>query len=218
MNIETRQCEDGSSTLYLPDMDETYHSIHGAITESQHVYIEAGLAQFHSGEVTILEFGFGTGLNALLSLRFANETELVLKYFSVEKFPLGQEQLASLNYGARLDMQTEWTRLHQIAWNEWQEWGKNHQLYKYEGDFREIDLPENSCDLLYYDAFAPSKQPEVWSMDYLAMAYRCLKSGGILVTYCAKGQFRRDIESLGFAVSRLGGPPGKMEMIRAQKI
>ncbi len=218
MNIETRKCTDGSMTLYLPDMDETYHSVHGAITESQFVYIQNGLEQIASQEISILEFGFGTGLNALLSFAYAQKVRKRLRYYTVEKFPLEKDQLDSLNYGSLLEMNAEWGRLHDLAWNTWEDWEEKHALYKMQGDFTALDLPNHSIDLLYYDAFAPSKQEEVWSINYLQKAAATLKKGGILVTYCAKGQFRRDLQSLGFEVSRLPGPPGKNEMIRAQLI
>lgn len=216
MKIETRECTDGSMTLYLPDMDETYHSIHGAITESQFVYIQAGLAQIDAHEISILEFGFGTGLNALLSLAYANKAAKRLRYYSVEKYPLAQETLESLNYGSLLAMDAEWKRMHAAEWNTWNEWETTHALYKMQGDFDELDLPNNSIDLLYYDAFAPSKQEEVWTIGYLQKAANALKTGGVLVTYCAKGQFRRDLQALGFEVTRLPGPPGKHEMIFAK--
>lgn len=218
MNIETRQCTDGSMTLYLPDMDETYHSVHGAITESQFVYIEAGLQPIDSQEISILEFGFGTGLNALLSLAHAQKSEKQLHYYSVEKYPLQQEQIDSLNYGSMLEMESEWKRLHELGWNNWQDWEGKHALYKMQGDFTELELPNASIDIVFYDAFAPSKQEEVWSIYYLKKAADTLRKGGVLVSYCAKGQFRRDLQSLGFEVSRLPGPPGKNEMIRAQLI
>lgn len=216
MHIETRECKDGSMTLYLPDMDETYHSMHGAITESQYVYIQEGLALIDANEVSILEFGFGTGLNALLSLKHAISNKQTLAYYTVEKFPLDAVQLDTLNYAKELGALDEWTHLHALKWNTWQDWETQHRCYKWQGDFKELDLPLNSIDLIYYDAFAPSKQNEVWSIDYLSKAAEVLKPEGILVTYCAQGQFRRNLESLGFEVSRLPGPPGKKEMIRAQ--
>jgi len=216
MNIETRKCTDGSMTLYLPDMDETYHSVHGAITESQFVYIQAGLAQIDAQEISILEFGFGTGLNALLSLAYANKAAKRLHYYSVEKYPLAQETLDSLNYGSLLDMDAEWNRLHAAEWNSWFVLETTHALYKMHGDFEELDLPNNSIDLLSYYAFAPSKQEGVWSISYLHKAANALQTGGVLVTYCAKGQFRLDLQALGFEVTRLPGPPGKHEMIFAK--
>ena len=203
-------------TLYLPDLDETYHSMHGAITESQYVYIQEGLARIDSDKVAILEFGFGTGLNALLSLKHAASTKQTLSYCTVEKFPLQPAQLDTLNYAESLELFGEWKRLHELVWNSWEAWEMAHRCYKWQGDFLELDLPANSIDLIYYDAFAPSKQNEVWSTEYLTKAAEVLKPTGLLVTYCAQGQFRRNLEALGFEVSRLPGPPGKKEMIRAQ--
>ncbi len=217
MKIETLLSGDGSSTLFLPEMNETYHSRHGAITESQHVYIDKGLANCPGPVVNILEFGFGTGLNALLSLRFARKHGLTLNYSSVEKFPLPKSILHQINYGNELHMESSWEILHQLAWGEKVNWEEDHYLYKFEGDFREISIQPASIDLVYYDAFGPSKQPEVWQSDYLQVAFHALKPAGLLVTYCAQGQFKRNLKALGFEVEAVKGPPGKLEMVLAKK-
>lgn len=217
MKIESIQCKDGSKTLFLPDLDETYHSRHGAITESQYVYIDHGLAQVspNTGPIRILEFGLGTGLNALLSLKYANEHGLQLEYMSVEKFPLMPEHLAELNYSMLLDAEDEFAELHQLPWGEWASWQGQHRLYKFQGDFLTCPIEAHSVDLIYYDAFAPSKQAEVWELPYLEFAVKALKVKGILVTYCAQGQFKRNLKSLGMSVNKFPGPPGKAEMVQA---
>lgn len=217
MKIETLLSGDGSSTLFLPEMNETYHSRNGAITESQYVYIDRGLAACESKEINILEFGFGTGLNALLSLRFARKEGIILNYTSVEKHPLGQEIIRQINYGSELTMEAEWQELHKLPWEEKQHWAGHHRLFKFEGDFRDVPYVPASFDLVYYDAFGPSKQAEVWQTDYLQLAFDALKTGGILVTYCAQGQFKRNLKALGFQVESLKGPPGKLEMVLATK-
>ncbi|MBI1221245.1 MAG: tRNA (5-methylaminomethyl-2-thiouridine)(34)-methyltransferase MnmD [Bacteroidetes bacterium] len=217
MKIESLTSADGSSTLYIPEMDETYHSRKGAVTESEYVYIKMGLANLHLKQVRLLEFGLGTGLNALLSLRYANQNRIQLDYTSVEKYPLEQGILQTINYAEHLSMKDEWQELHQIIWQESSEWDTFHRLLKWQGDFLEAPLEEGAYDLIYYDAFAPSKQADVWGMEYLNKAYRALKTGGILATYCAQGQFKRNLKSLGFEVENLPGPPGKMEMVRARK-
>lgn len=217
MKIETLLSGDGSSTLYLPELDETYHSRHGAITESQYVYIEQGLAACRGPEIGILEFGFGTGLNALLSLRFAEKHKLVLNYCSVEKFPLPAEVIGEINYAGELKMEEAWKEMHALPWGKASSWASSHRLHKYEGDFMDAPVDNATIDLIYYDAFGPGKQPEVWQVSYLQFAFDALKKGGILVTYCAQGQFKRNLRALGFEVSTLKGPPGKLEMVFAQK-
>ncbi|MHB1279009.1 MAG: tRNA (5-methylaminomethyl-2-thiouridine)(34)-methyltransferase MnmD [Bacteroidia bacterium] len=217
MKIETLLSGDGSSTLFLPEMNETYHSRHGAITESQYVYIDQGLARCTGAQINILEFGFGTGLNALLSLRFAQKHGLSLNYSSVEKFPLPKSIIHQINYGNELHMESSWETLHQLPWGAQVNWEQRHFLFKFEGDFRDIPIPQASIDLIYYDAFGPSKQAEVWQTDYLLVAFNALKSGGLLVTYCAQGQFKRNLKALGFEVEAVKGPPGKLEMVLAKK-
>ncbi|HCS20877.1 MAG TPA: methyltransferase [Bacteroidetes bacterium] len=218
MKIETLLSADGSSTLFLPEMNETYHSRHGAITESQHVYIDQGLARCSVEVVNVLEFGFGTGLNALLSLRYAQKHGIRLNYASVEIYPLPPSIIHQINYGSQLGMEASWQTLHQIPWGEKQDWEKIHTLFKYEGDFRAVPILPATIDLIYYDAFGPSKQAEVWQNDYLEKAFDSLKSEGLLVTYCAQGQFKRNLKELGFQVEALKGPPGKLEMVLAKKI
>lgn len=217
MKIETLLSGDGSSTLYLPELDETYHSRHGAITESNHVYIEQGLAACQGPVVRILEFGFGTGLNALLSLGFAEKQKLILNYFSVEKHPLSASVLQEINYPSELGMEEAWKEMHGLPWGKATVWAKRHSLHKHEGDFMEAPVGLATIDLIYYDAFGPGKQPEVWQVPYLQFAFDTLKKGGILVTYCAQGQFKRNLRALGFDVHSLKGPPGKLEMVYAQK-
>jgi tRNA U34 5-methylaminomethyl-2-thiouridine-forming methyltransferase MnmC len=217
MKVEAILCEDGSHTLFVPEMNETYHSRKGAITESEYVYIQAGLAAVKQQEIRILEFGFGTGLNALLSLRYAREKDLRLFYTTVELHPLSPEILNQLNYSASLGMADEWKALHQAEWNKQVPLEGNFELLKFQGDFRQAPCSKESIDLIYYDAFAPSKQPEVWTEEYLRTASYVLRNEGILVSYCAQGQFKRTLKNLGFEVEELPGPPGKMEMVRAIK-
>lgn len=217
MKVEAILCADGSSTLFVPEMDETYHSRHGAITESQYVYVGAGLAVVQKPVVRILEFGFGTGLNALLSLRHSRKEGLKIEYTSFEMYPLSAEILAQLNYDETLGMKEEWNALHLAAWGKAVEIDPGFFLTKFEGDFRHAPCTPGSVDVVYYDAFAPSKQPEVWTEDYLQTAFRALCNGGILVSYCAQGQFKRNLKTIGFEVETLPGPPGKAEMVRAFK-
>ncbi|MDX5319990.1 MAG: tRNA (5-methylaminomethyl-2-thiouridine)(34)-methyltransferase MnmD [Bacteroidota bacterium] len=217
MKLETLSCPDGSSTLYIPDMDETYHSRKGALTESEYVYLQQGLDFIQDDNIAILEFGLGTGLNALLSLQWARNHHKILHYTTVEKHPLSLNDLASINYAELLGMPNEWKNLHQSEWNQEIRWEDEHRLHKWQGDFVNLDYPSNRAHIVFYDAFAPSKQAEVWGIDYLKKAFEALKPGGMLVTYCAQGQFKRNLKEIGFEVETLKGPPGKTEMVRARK-
>lgn len=218
MEIRLISTRDGSDSFYVPALDETYHSKHGAIQESQHVFIANGLEyyvdQVESQKVDILEFGFGTGLNALLT--FKAKPDFNISYHSLEKYPIKQVLANQLNYGKILERSELFKKILVSPWGTWHELTDNHSLLKEEIDFVDFE-PESSYDLIYFDAFAPSKQPELWSVEILRKCYDALKNGGAFVTYSAKGQLRRDLESLGFTVERLPGPPGKAEMLRARK-
>jgi len=216
VKIELLATGDGSHTLFLPEMDETYHSRKGAITESDYVYIQQGLATLQTSTPRILEFGFGTGLNAWLSYKYGVAHSLQIQFTTVELHPLPAEVWQQLNHFGDEDDRTIWYDLMQAPWDQETELNQ-FCIYKQQQAF--LELEENQCkfDLLYYDAFAPSKQPEVWDMAHLKKAYSCLKSGGVLVTYCAQGQFKRNLKSIGFSVEKLPGPPGKAEMTRAIK-
>ena len=213
MKPETLLSDDGSFTLYLPEMDETYHSRRGARTESQYVYLEKGLMEIPVGDIRILEFGFGTGLNAQLVRDHARENRRHIEYYSAEAFPLEEVTWKQIDPG-----QDGWDELHRSEWGQMNKLDAYFSLYKFRGDFRETPIAPQSADLVFYDAFAPAKQAEVWDLSYLEKAADSLKSGGILVTYCAQGAFRRNLETLGFRTERLPGPPGKKEMIRARLI
>lgn len=208
---------DGSSSLYLPHLDETYHSRHGAVQESLHVFIRNGLddafAQGRS-QMRVLEVGFGTGLNALLALQWTDVRKVAMHYFTVEPFILPLETLAQLHYDA--NDQERFLQLHQAPWNEDVELFPTFTLKKLEGRLGEVDLP-NDVDVVFYDAFGPRAQSDMWSVELFALLFARLQPGGVLVTYCAKGQVRRDLQTAGFVTERLPGPPGKREMLRATK-
>ncbi|MDP4203818.1 MAG: tRNA (5-methylaminomethyl-2-thiouridine)(34)-methyltransferase MnmD [Bacteroidota bacterium] len=215
--IQFQLTEDGSHTLYLPEMDEHYHSVHGAVQESRHVFIRAGFDACLSQSPRIFEVGFGTGLNALLTAIEAEKSKRRAAYTSVELYPLLPDQSEQLNYGAMLDADSLFAGLHDAAWNEWCSMSPWFDLKKVEADFSVMQMPENEYDLIYFDAFAPNKQEDLWKPEIFDRLFLSLKPGGVFVTYCAKGVVRRMLQSSGFLVERLPGPPGKHEMLRGKK-
>jgi len=209
--------EDGSHTLYLPEMDEHYHSVHGAIQESLHVFIKAGFDACPAQQPRVFEVGFGTGLNALLTAIEAAESGRKVRYTSVELYPLTLEQALMLNYGKILGEETLFANLHKAAWNESVVLNDRFSLRKVETDFSSMPMVENEYDLIYFDAFAPNKQADLWQQDIFDRLFRSLRPNGIFVTYCAKGVVRRMLQASGFVVERLPGPPGKHEMLRGRR-
>lgn len=221
MVLKLIETGDGSTSFYNEELDETYHSRHGAIQEAKHVFLKIGLepllATYH--HIDVLEIGFGTGLNAwLTSIRIANE-ECTIDYTGVEAFPLNREQLISLNYSELTKEEKEKGELAQIQNAEWEVKEKiNNQftLIKKKKYFSDID-DVDAYDLIYFDAFGPRVQPELWTVEIFTKMYKALRNKGLLVTYSAKGDVRRAMQSVGFDVERVEGPPGKREMLVAKK-
>ncbi|MBX2897221.1 MAG: tRNA (5-methylaminomethyl-2-thiouridine)(34)-methyltransferase MnmD [Cyclobacteriaceae bacterium] len=211
---------DGSHSLLNAELDETYHSRHGAVQESEYVFIEQGLKFWlernKQEQLTILEVGLGTALNAWLTLRVPAVAALQIRYFAIEKFPLVQEVWQQLNYATH--DRPLYEKIHNLPWNTWQQVALHAALFKSENTLQQIELPDIHFDLIYYDAFAPNKQPDMWTVDMLQKVVLKLQTGGVFVTYCAKGQLKRDLRALGLEVESLPGPPGKREMIRAVKL
>ena len=215
---------DGSHTLFVPELDEHYHSTRGAVQEALYVYIERGLRAF--GElskglqplVTVAEIGFGTGLNALLTAIDAIEHNRTVQYVSYEKFPLPAEIVAQLNYTHFVAPQHAllFEKIHNAPWNERVEITPQFSLHKIQTDITQ-QVPEIPCNVIYYDAFAPGKQAEMWSESVLRRVCAHLQPGGIFVTYCAQGHVRRTLKAIGLQVERLPGPPGKWEMLQGRK-
>jgi len=216
--------KDGSHTVAVPEMNVTYHSVHGAIQESMHVFIEAGFRfRVESGKTEllhILEMGFGTGLNALLTLIEAEKTYQPVRYTSLELYPLQPEAVQSLNYCEQLgrkDLEAVFSSLHTC------EWEKEISITTY---FTPEKIKTNLTtyttarlfDIVYFDAFAPSAQPELWTKEVFENLFNMMKEGGILVTYCSKGDVRRAMQAAGFSIEKIPGPPGKREMVRARKM
>lgn len=211
---------DGSHSLLNEALNETYHSVHGAVQESRHVFIKHGLAfvaEKNSLPIQIAEVGFGTGLNALLTLQFAELHRRQIRYTSLEPAPLPEEVWSKLNYAVSTGLAEEYDTIHRASWNTDQHITSYFHLTKLNSTLGDATMQAGTADIVYYDAFAPSKQPEVWEPGMLGKVFNCLKPGGVLVTYCAKGQLKRDLRMVGFMVETLEGPPGKKEMVRASK-
>jgi len=220
--LEIKITADGSHTLYVPNLDETYHSVHGAIQEALHVYINAGLNYLDNKEkLKVLEVGFGTGLNTFLTLRASTNKTIKVDYTSIEAFPLEWEKVNELNYLKKLNANTNETNLfellHKIEWESFFKITPLFSLQKLNVRLEEFNEKEQ-FDVIYFDAFGPRVQPELWGVDVLKVMYEALVEGGVLVTYCAKGSVKRALKEVGFKIENIPGPPGKREMTRAIKL
>jgi tRNA U34 5-methylaminomethyl-2-thiouridine-forming methyltransferase MnmC len=213
--------QDGTHTLYSANYGVTYHSRYGAITESNHVFIEAGLRYkaVLGRDISILEAGFGTGLNALLTYLEAEKRGLNVRYTALEKNPITSELVHSLNYPSLLgtdDLSSIFLSMHTEGWEEEQVVSPSFRIRKLQTGI-EAFREEQQFDLIYFDAFAPQAQPELWQSSVFSNLFDSLRPEGVLVTYCAQGEFKRTLKHVGFKVERLKGPPGKREMTRAWK-
>ena len=216
---------DGSNTIQIEEWNEQYHSVHGAIQEAYHVFIKHGLHYFveafrkQETPISILEIGFGTGLNAFITFLEADSLDLSIDYVGVEAYPVTMDEVLALQYPETLNEahKTEvFESLHRAAWNHKQEVAKGFELTKQQKTFFEID-DINMFDIIYFDAFGARVQPDLWTETIFQKMYNALKEQGILVTYSAKGSVRRAMQAVGFNVEKLPGPPGKREMLRATK-
>ena len=214
---------DGSHTILSGQYGVPYHSIHGAITESLHVFIAAGLEHLLLKQdipdvLNVLEIGFGTGLNALLTLDSSNRTEQSIDYTGIEPNPLAQAQLDELNYLGQENLELyfdEYRLMHTVGEGQSLPVSPNFRFSIIRQSLQQASLPAGHFNLVYYDAFAPTAQPEMWTVETLEIVARAMHTDGVLVTYCAQGQFKRNLRALGFDVESIPGPPGKREMVRA---
>ncbi|MDR0962549.1 MAG: tRNA (5-methylaminomethyl-2-thiouridine)(34)-methyltransferase MnmD [Mediterranea sp.] len=222
MTKTIERTEDGSATLLFTEMNEHYHSTKGARTESQHIYIDKGLNASNVEQPHVLEIGFGTGLNALLTLETANREQRVVHYTTIERYPLTWEEVQPLGYSDSLLFK----ELHTASWDDDVRITRYFTLHKVFGDATAhngdspafVLNPAFKYDVVYFDAFAPEKQPEMWSEQLFNALNVSMNKGGILTTYCAKGEIRRQLQRTGFKVERLEGPVnGKREILRAVK-
>lgn len=218
MKREVRTTADGSKTLYIESLDEHYHSFHGALQESLHVFLKNGFAHAaNTSEINILEVGFGTGLNAILTL--AHTPRGKVYYQSLEAYPLEEEEWKATQYDQieiLSDHVDAFYKMHRSPWGQKINISPDFILEKVETTLQNFK-PNTSFDLIYYDAFAPSAQPELWTEEIFNKMYDSLAPGGKLVTYCAKGYVKRNMKAAGFTLEALQGPPGKREMTRATK-
>ncbi|MCW3070672.1 MAG: SAM-dependent methyltransferase [Bacteroidetes bacterium] len=211
---------DGSHSLYVPELNEHYHSIHGAIQESRHVFIEAGLKQAakNNSAISVFEVGFGTGLNALLTYLESERLGLKINYTSVEAFPLEEAIFNALNYPQETgEGKQAFELLHSSSWEVKNSISENFSLLKLKTSLLDVILENDQYDLVYFDAFGPLVQPEMWTDEIFSKLYHAMKKGGVLVTYCSKGEVQRAMKRAGFSVEKIPGPPGKREMVRATK-
>ena len=212
--------KDGSKTLHFPEWNESYHSSHGAITEALHVYIKNGLEHrilnMPMQNISVLEMGFGTGLNAYLTYKYGQNRELKITYTSIEKYPIDPSIISSLNYVDEGD-EDLFNLMHTCPWEEFSAITTQFKLKKHLVDI-DVFKTDDKFDVVFYDAFGPRVQPNLWSTAILQHMYDHLNYHGVWVTYCCKGSVRRDLIDIGFQVEKIPGPPGKREMLRATKL
>jgi tRNA U34 5-methylaminomethyl-2-thiouridine-forming methyltransferase MnmC len=210
---------DGSTTIHIKEWDECYHSKHGAIQEAKHVFIKNGLALFPNQKVSVLEIGFGTGLNAFITFLEAKGLGQTIDYTGVEAYPISKEELEAMNYPKELgalNHKEVFDEMHAAKWEEKNDLSEDFSLIKRKQFFQDIDDIEK-FDLIYFDAFGYRVQPELWSVSVFERMFKSLKDDSLLVTYAARGVIKRNMIEAGFTVEKLPGPPGKREMFRARK-
>lgn len=218
-NIEVLITEDGSSSLRRKDLREGYHSTFGAIAEGVHIFINAGLRNIEKHSlINVLEIGFGTGLNAILTLDYSNKESQNIYYETIEKYPLSQEIISQLNYGKVLLLEDEFLKIHSVSWNKNAEINNLFSIHKIDKPAENLNYKANFFDIIYFDAFAPQFEENLWQQEMFAKLYSSLKEGGLLVTYCCKGDVKRALRASGFQIEKLPGPKGKREILRAKKI
>jgi len=213
-----QQTKDGSHTLFIKELNETYHSSNGAIQEAKHVFIQNGITLIDKTQIRVLEVGFGTGLNAILTANFSERENKQIDYVGLETVPLSLELINGLNYLTE-DMElseVDFAKIHESAWEHKQLINTNFSITKINKDVQSfIDVIK--FDIIYYDAFGPRAQNEMWDKSIFENLFGLINKGGKLVTYCAMGQFKRDLKKIGFVVECVPGPPGKREMTIAHK-
>jgi len=219
LNLKIIHTKDGSSTLYSPTFNEHYHSVFGAINESKHVFIEAGFNFLNLPSIKIFEIGFGTGLNALLTYLESAKKEVTVDYSAIELYPVTHNVIQQLNYTQFLSEEKKETfdKLHKVSWNKKIKISNHFHLTKIKADFNDYLFTEK-YNLIFFDAFAPEKQPALWSHQNFTKIYEAMDNQGVLTTYSSKGLVKQNLRNAGFQLERLPGPEGKRHMLRAIKV
>lgn len=210
---------DGSTSIHLPEWEESYHSKHGAIQEAQHVFIKNGLSLCKGQSVSVLEIGFGTGLNAFITFLESQKNTQTINYVGIEGFPISLEEVLQMNYVNQLNanqFESEFKMMHTSDWEKNVTISEHFRLIKRQQLFNEIN-DQNQFDIIYFDAFGYRVQPELWSVEIFIKMFEALKEGGILVTYACRGPIKNAMREAGFQIEILAGPPGKREMLRGWK-
>jgi tRNA U34 5-methylaminomethyl-2-thiouridine-forming methyltransferase MnmC len=215
---EIIQTNDGSTTIHLPEWDESYHSKHGAIQEAYHVFIKNGLSLKQGQTISVLEIGFGTGLNAFITYLEAQKNNQQINYVGVEAYPVSIDEALQMNYPNEIDTSKKdiFNQMHECEWEQKNTLSHNFTLTKRRQFFQDIK-DKNAFDLIYFDAFGFRVQPELWSEEIFNSMYKGLKTNGVLVTYACRSSIKKAMLSAGFSVEKLPGAPGKREMLRATK-
>ena len=218
MKREIIQTNDGSTTIHLPEWNESYHSKHGAIQEAYHVFIKNGLTLFEGKSISVLEIGFGTGLNAFITFVEAKKASQSIDYVGAEAYPVALDEVMQMNYPKEIDANETpvFKQMHECNWEEKQTITPNFALTKRKQFFQDIK-DVSAFDLIYFDAFGCRVQPELWSDEVFAAMFKALKSNGVLVTYACRTSIKNAMLLAGFSVEKLPGAPGKREMLRATK-
>lgn len=214
--MELQQTTTGEYTLYIPSMDETYHSRNGAISESRHVFLQEGMDRT-AGNIQILEVGFGTGLNALLTAQHSTESDRKVYFHTLEPFQVPFDLVEKIGYGELANDTELFTQLHAADWEINIKITEHFTLHKSTQKLEYVKLEDNTYNVIYFDAFAPKKQPELWSTEIFAKLYKATKPGGVLTTYSAAGQLKRDLKAAGYTIENPPGANGKREMTVAIK-
>lgn len=220
MKREIITTNDGSTTIHLPELNESYHSKHGAIQEAYHVFIKNGLSLFEGKSVSVLEIGFGTGLNSFITYLEAKKSNQNIDYVGVEAYPVIIEEALQMNYVKELNANQEATifkNMHEAVWEEKVAISNDFSLTKRQQLFQDIQ-DEDAFNLIYFDAFGFRVQPELWSLEIFQKMYNALKINGVIVTYACRSSIKNAMIECGFKVEKLPGAPGKREMLRAKKI
>lgn len=217
--IEIFKTEDGSNSLLRKDIEESYHSHFGALTETNTIYIDYGYNYFcslnNTLQINILEIGFGTGLNAIATLKNSNQRSIF--YQTIELYPISSLIAEKLAYGEELSLKEEFNLIHKCNWEEVVSINSDFKIKKCKADACSYDLPKDFFDVVYFDAFSPEKDADLWSEDMMQKVYNACRKGAVLTTYCCKGEIKRRMKKAGFSITKLPGPKGKREILRAEK-